>query len=192
VTREITITFSDRHFQSISHSSSRAASSHPLHSVNTPTRRAKSRNFRLSATPSTSTEPTSSNHSHSNQNPSSPLSVKAAEFKRVSARKSALSTPRKLLVTRSTFGTYSNEISASLRSEKRTTIPSNTVTFPTRFGKRELDEIRRERSQRRNKRTREESYEFPEGQPKRKKTRTDSPSCRPTPPTHCSPSPQHL
>jgi hypothetical protein len=64
--------------------------------------------------------------------------------------------------------------------------------FSYKVWKRELDEIRRERSLRRNKRTREESYEFPERQPKRKKTRTESPSCRPSPHTHCSPSPQRL
>jgi hypothetical protein len=64
--------------------------------------------------------------------------------------------------------------------------------FSYKVWKKELDNIRRSCDEKKRKRNREESYELLEGQPKRKKMRTDSPSCRPTPPSHCSPPPQCL
>jgi hypothetical protein len=54
--------------------------------------------------------------------------------------------------------------------------------FSYKTWKRELDKIRRARNERKNKRNREESYEFLEGQPKRKKMRTSSSSCHPSSP----------
>jgi hypothetical protein len=64
--------------------------------------------------------------------------------------------------------------------------------FSYKHWRKELNKIRRLRNERKKKRTREESYELPEGQPKRKKTRTKSSTCHPSPPPYCSLSPQHL
>jgi hypothetical protein len=62
--------------------------------------------------------------------------------------------------------------------------------FSYKVWKKELDEIRRAREEKKRKRTRETLYEFPERVTKRKKTSSKSPSCRPSPPTQCSPSPK--